>query len=340
MPRTNPWILSCVAALLFISTSSPSKAWGKDPKAKSLPVIFDTDIESDVDDVGSTALIHHLMDQGEANIIAMGVSAQFESCASCLDALNTFFGRPDIPIGVPKVAGAPARESKYTGPVTKEYPHDLPANPKEIADVVQVYRKALTEAEDGSVVMISVGYLTNFASLLKSEGDSISKLNGRELVAKKVKAWVCMGGAFPNGHEWNIKEDAPASIYAIEHWPTPIYFSGFEIGVKIFTGEGTKNCKIQPNPLTRSYELYTGGKHRESWDQTAVLYAIRGLNGKLDDVWSLSPPGTMTTAADGKNGWTEDPQGTHRYLIQKLPPEEVGKMIEKMMIQAVDDRSK
>ena len=38
-----------------------------------VPVIFDTDIMGDVDDVGAVAVLHALTDRGEAKILATGV---------------------------------------------------------------------------------------------------------------------------------------------------------------------------------------------------------------------------------------------------------------------------
>jgi hypothetical protein len=52
------------AALLLASTVASA---GPTP----VPVIFDADIASDVDDVGAVALLHALANRGEAKIVAM-----------------------------------------------------------------------------------------------------------------------------------------------------------------------------------------------------------------------------------------------------------------------------
>ena len=67
-----------------------------------LKLIFDTDMMGDVDDVGTAALLHALADQGEVKILAMGLSGKNPWSPLCLDALNTYFRRPEIPIGVVK----------------------------------------------------------------------------------------------------------------------------------------------------------------------------------------------------------------------------------------------
>src|SRR5207237_4193332 len=68
-------------------------------------VIFDTDIGPDVDDVGAAAILNALADNGEARILAMGACTSSEWGAPCLDAINTYYGRPDIPIGTIKSEG-------------------------------------------------------------------------------------------------------------------------------------------------------------------------------------------------------------------------------------------
>ena len=67
-----------------------------------VPIILDTDIMGDVDDVGAVAVLHALANRGEAKILAMGVCVKNPWCPLCLDALNTYFGRPNIPLGVVK----------------------------------------------------------------------------------------------------------------------------------------------------------------------------------------------------------------------------------------------
>ena len=86
---------------------------------------------------------------------------------------------------------------------------------------------------------MTVGFFTNLKDLLESGPDADSPLSGKELVAAKVKRLVSMAGYFPEGKEFNVMMDAPASQYVFENWPTPIVLSGFDIGEKIITGKQT-----------------------------------------------------------------------------------------------------
>ncbi len=323
-----------VIGLLVASLSTSAQA--QTPPQAPVRLIFDTDLESDVDDVGAVALLHALADQGEVKILAMGLSVNHRWSATCLDALNTYYGRPEIPIGVPK-GKAPDSGSKYAKTVSEEFPHAL-KSADDAPDVVTLYRKILASEADGSVVFVSVGFLTNVARLLESKGDAISPDTGVDLVRKKVRCWVCMGCGFPTGHEWNIFQDPPSSRKALALWPRPIIFSGFEIGSAIATGQGLRDLPSS-NPVRRSYELYNGLNNRQSWDQTAALYAVRGLNGGLNNVWSLHSGGSVEVLNDGNNRWLDVPDRGHSYLVAKMPPQKVATMIEALMVRPPSHRT-
>ncbi|MFW6164192.1 MAG: nucleoside hydrolase [Planctomycetota bacterium] len=311
------------AALIVVGLAAVAGA------GEPVRVIFDTDIMGDVDDVGAVAVLHALAAKGEAKVLAMGVSAKNPHCVPCLDALNTYFGRPDVPIGVVKGKGFKKR-SRYSQQIAAEFPHDL-NSAADAPDAAALYRKTLAAQPDGSVVVISVGQLTNFRNLLKTDGGEHSTLAGPELVRRKVKLWVCMGGKFPAGREANLIHDGPAAAYAIAHWPTPIVFSGWEIGVEVLTG-GRLAELPESSPVRRAYQLYNGLKPHKSWDQTAVLYAVRGTRGGLEAVWDLHREGRCHVFPDGRNAWRPEPDRPHAYLVEKMPPAQVARRIEALML--------
>ncbi len=293
-------------------------------------VIFDTDMMGDVDDVGTVAVLHALADQGEARVLAMGLSGKNPWSPLCLSALNAYYGRPDIPIGVVK-GPALDRTSKYAQRVAQEFPHAL-KSADDAPDAALLYRQVLAHEPDQSVVVVSVGQLTNLRNLLKTGPDQFSDLNGVELVKRKVKVWVCMGGRFPEGREANFINDGPAAAYAVQTWPTPIVFSGWEIGNKIMTGARLREAPAG-TPVRRAYELYNGLKHRQSWDQTALLYAVCGLDGRLAEYWDLQSSGYLHVNDDGSNVWRESPDKDHSYLVTKMPPAKIATVIEQLMLR-------
>ncbi|HOX37863.1 MAG TPA: nucleoside hydrolase [Candidatus Brocadiia bacterium] len=305
--------------------------------ATPVNVIFDTDIASDVDDVGALATLHALADRGEANILATVVSAEHEWCAPCLNALNGYFGRPGIPVGRVRLderrRKALGHPSRYAKGVAESLPRSLTTS-EDAEDATALYRRILSKQPDKSVVIVTVGFLTNMADLLDSKPDDKSDLNGADLVRRKVSHWVCMGGGAGDIREFNLLSDAPSSVRAVRDWPSPITFSGAEIGVKIMTGAGL-SVFPERNPVRMAYTLFHEGtlRNRESWDQTAVLYAVWGLKGDLSSVWNIGR-GRTTVHEDGSNTWEPDPKGPHAYLIEKMPPKDVAGIIESLMMEA------
>ena len=297
--------------------------------SEPMRLILDTDFESDADDVGAVAVLHALADRGEVDILAMGVSSKHEWSAPCLDVLNTYFGRPDIPIGVVRGDGVETGSS-YCETVAKEFPHDL-KSPEQAPDAPTLYRRILAAQPDQSVIIVSVGFLTNLSKLLETKPDAHSPLNGAKLVQKKIRTWVAMGVKHPTGREWNIRKDPGSAVHAVASWPTPIVWTGYEIGVEILTGV---RLRALPNdsPVRRCYELYNGINNRKSWDQTAVLYAVRGLAGRLADYWEIGSGGYFHITADGSNEWHSSPHGDHYYLIKKMPAGQVAQAIEELML--------
>lgn len=292
-------------------------------------VIFDTDISGDWDDVAATAMLLELANSGEAEILAMGVSAGGYAARwspACLDALNTYYGLPDIPIGVVK-RDIGSTYSAYAKEIAEEWPHDLTSD--DVWDATELYRKILSEQPDTSVVMISVGYLSNMSDLLKSKPDKYSKLDGLALVAKKVNRWVCMGGEFPEGAESNLRSLPLDTKFAIENWPRPILFSGIKIGSAIRTGHGLARASYD-NPVRRAYEICCGhvGCTHANWDQTAVLAAVR--NPQL--YWDVESGGSCAIVDEhGSNKWIRGKGGNHGYLVIKGNEEEISKTIDDLM---------
>jgi len=299
---------------------------------KPLPVIFDTDMGPDYDDVGAITLLHAFADSGKAKILATIASTKYDGVAAVLNVFNTYFKKPGIPIGVPKGNALTLKDwQHWTDTLIAKYPHAIKNN-DEAPDAVELYRKILSRQKDNSVTIITVGFLTNIANLLQSKPDKYSSLSGKELVKKKVKNMVSMAGKFPAGKEFNIEKDAVASKYAYEHWEKPVLFSGFEIGEKIKTGlQLVNNTAIQNSPVKEVFTLCLpmakeDNNGRMSWDETAVLVAIAGYKP-----FYTQKAGTIQIAADGSNTWSD--KGTsHYHLVEAQPSSEVEKVINEMMM--------
>ena len=140
------------AAALFVAATA---------HAEPVKVIFDTDMANDCDDAGALAVLHALADLGEAEILAVITNRKDPSNASAaaVDAINTWYGRGEIPIGTDKDGATGAakrgRPSEYCAALRDGFPQD--AKPDDaMPDALDVYRETLSRQEDGSVVICSV----------------------------------------------------------------------------------------------------------------------------------------------------------------------------------------
>src|SRR6185437_8550891 len=198
--------------------------------SKPIPIIFDSDMGPDYDDAGAITILHALADKSEAKILATMASTKYEGVAGVLNIFNTYFKRPGIPVGVPKGNALELRDwQHWTDTLLAKYPHKIKTN-AEAWDAVKLYRKILAAQPDHSVTIVTVGFLTNLSNLLDTKADAYSPLSGTELVRRKVKQLVCMAGKFPSGYEFNVMKDTKASQNVYANWPSPVIFSGFEIG--------------------------------------------------------------------------------------------------------------
>ena len=303
--------------------------------ATPLPVILDTDMSGDCDDVGALAILNKMSDFGETKILACIANGHDKdnATAASIDVINNFYGRSQTPIGTYQGPLYPATQSPYTAHLRDEFPHTALADDKE-PKALDIYRKALASSEDNSVTIISIGFLINLRELLQSQADSSSPLDGTQLVIKKVKQLVVMGGKFPksdpNQGEYNFacQGGGPDTQFVIERWPTPILFSGFEIGLNIQTG--TTLVSASPSdPVRRAYELYTNFKGRPSWDLTAVLAAVRDPNL----YWSVQSSGYCKVNSNGTNEWLPAPtKYNHSYLVAKVPTTDIGNLLDHLLL--------
>ena len=315
------FVLICFGAITINGT------YAQKAKPKPVNIIFDSDMGPDYDDVGAIAILHALADNGEANILATIASTKYPRVAGVLNLFNVYFNRRDIPVGVPMGDALELRDwQHWTDTILAKYPHKLRSNAA-AWNAVNLNRKTLSLQPDKSVTIVTVGFLTNLSDLLNSAPDEYSNLDGKALIAKKVKQLVCMAGKFPSGFEFNVMKDVKASQNVYQNWPTEVILSGFEIGAKIMAGLPLiHNDSINNSPVKDVFRISIpmakeDSLGRKSWDETAVLVAIRGYS----KYYTLHP-GRIKVADDGSNTWDDSGKG-QAYLVEKVDYTEVQKLI-------------
>ena len=337
--------------------------------AAPVKVIFDTDMITDFDDVGALACLHALADAGECEILATISSTRGNASVGAIEVINHYYGRDSLPVGAPKgmgVMGArPGAKEKVdpksplggkSGVDGGHYKYrkllaDYPgwyrhADADDAPDANDTYRRVLAAQPDNSVVVCSVGFITNMRRLLETKPDAISPLDGRSLVAKKVRLWVAMACQYQSGREYNSCGDPESSRIAFENWPTPVVFSDFTYGRDCFAGRAVAEMDAERSPVK---DVFAGNiptreeirrdsakwlRHgfgmggRSAWDETAVLAAVRGIEPYFN-----AERGTYRMVGDkGDNEWAPDAEnGPHIRLTEKVSKFEVARVIDGLM---------
>jgi hypothetical protein len=289
--------------------------------AAPVKVIFDTDIGNDVDDVLALSVLHALQSRGECELLAVTITKPDELAGPFVNAVNTFYGRPELPIGFTH-SGLTNEPSKFlplaeaTDGGLPRYPHSLKRS-SDAPEVTALLRQILSRQADHSIVLVQVGYFSNFAALLDTPGDAVSPLTGCELVNQKVKMLSVMAGSFkPNSHdlEYNVTQHLAASKKLARDWPTPVVWSGFEIGIALTYPAVSieRDFRYVPHhPAAEAYCLYDPPPHeRPTWDLTSALYAVRPDRG----YFGLSAPGQVTVEENGFTRFTPKAEGRDRFL--------------------------
>ena len=317
-----------IAVVLTVSTS-----------LAQVKIIFDTDFGGDADDLGALAMLQNLHKRGECNLLAIASWSTEQYVIPAMDAVNRFYKNPDIPMGV-RLKESQHEAWNYCKPIADNLPYKL--TNQDVPLALDLYRKVLSKQEDNSITIVVVGPLKNIMDLLQSPADKTSPLTGKELIHKKVKKFVVMGGQFPKGvNEWNFNGNMPGvTRYVLENLTVPVIFSGFELGVQIKTGSVF-------NEIDKNTPLYIGFRHfsenapwmkenykgkimnNATFDQTAVLYAVRSGLGKY---WDKVEGGRCVARENGDNNWISGEVTNHSYLVLKQNPQEMAQLIESIML--------
>lgn len=184
--------LACV--LLLISGAAQAAP-------KPAPVLFDTDIGTDIDDAYALALFVHRDDFELLGVTT--VSSDAVARARLAAKLLAIAGGKWAQIPVYAGLSTPVQYMKQV-----EWAAGFRSPSLHESGGIEFMRRTI-EARPGEVTVIAVGELTNVAALLDSDPG----------VAKKIRAIALMGGAIYRGYapgskpepEWNIRSNAKAA---------------------------------------------------------------------------------------------------------------------------------
>jgi purine nucleosidase len=178
--------------------------------ADTIPVIFDTDIGSDIDDAVALA---YLLAEPRCELLGITtVTGDVARRAALAQVLCAAAGKGDVPIhcGAPDILlTGPGQPDVPQYDAVRDLPHRLDWPP---ATAIDFMRQTIRERPK-EITLLSVGPLTNVALLFALDREVPSLLH----------SWVSMGGDFRTGAdaklEWNCRADPYATAIAFRHHP-------------------------------------------------------------------------------------------------------------------------
>ncbi|MFH1738201.1 MAG: hypothetical protein ABIH23_04280 [bacterium] len=256
-----------------------------------------------------------------------------------------------MPIGVYKKEDAPSAQfggrTEYTKAIAEHT--GIPKSGvtrRNASAAVELYRRILAHQPDRSVTIVSVGWTTNLRDLHLDE-------SGARLIDQKIAKLVLMGGRWAPPDTAHVatmnlagNQCVPAAFYAgqyvVEHWPTPIVFSGMEVTQGIATGEGLRSTPTH-NPVREAYRYYKKKHGATVWDhhnadQCATLFAVRGAR----DLWTVNAEGGARMFLKPNEEerylrwhtqWDSSLDRKHAYLSIAADRDRIAASIEALMVQ-------
>lgn len=332
MKMKNLKFLSLVFAIFVCAaTASFAKNGGK------VQLIIETDMGNDIDDALALDVLYKYADAGLVDIVAIGNHKYSPTATAYIDIMNCWYGYPNIPMARSNTPVINTAAPDYTLPVVYSdiYPRHkyLP----KLSTQVKLYRRILAEADDASIVVLSLGFATELAKLLDSPADDVSPLTGRELVARKVKMLSIMAGSYgaKKRAEYNVVNDIAAMKKLFAEWDTPIVQNPFELGKQVmFPGSVIENglAWAEHHPLADGFVNYHAMPYdRPTWDVLSAIYIFH------PEMFSADKKGTV--AVDDKGYTHFEPSESGRHTVLSLTDAQASALLDHM-VKVVSSRPK
>ena len=239
------------------------------PANSATPVIFDTDIGTDIDDAYALAALIHRPELELVGVttVSSDAVARARLAAKLLHVAGGRWARVPVYAGI----STPVQYMKQV-----DWAKGFASPSLHESGGIQ-FMRAQVDARPGAITLIAVGELTNVAALLESAPG----------IAKQIRAIALMGGSIYRGYaagskpepEWNIKSNAKAAQVV------------FESGVPLLVAplDSTADLKLSPEMRV---ELFARGVPLN--DALAALNSIwrhtntwKGENPTLFDVLAV-----------------------------------------------------
>lgn len=294
---------------------------------KPVQMILDSDFGSSTDDLFALMMLNHYLDDGLVDLKGIVVDREGEKNAALVDIFNTYYGHPEVPIGLERNGVKnPRCFIPYNGICDLKDAQGTPLFKRSVdtsrcPEGYKLYRQLLSQADDKSIVVVAIGFATTLAQLFESGADEYSPLSGVELFGKKVKSVYIQSGRFEAGDSlsgYNMRAASRQSAIFYDRLPknVDLIMSPSNVGDQI--DYLPKDVLVdlsytEINPIKAVYTHYTCDTGQRMWDTNCLVQAVLG-----DAEYNLSPRGWVTFVDRGEESlmlFKADPQGNARYQL-------------------------
>ncbi|HEV3130550.1 MAG TPA: nucleoside hydrolase [Acidimicrobiales bacterium] len=316
--------MGAVVALVIAATAAIIAATGRPVSADqsggavATPrIIIDSDLSLWWDDATAIGMANVLQQRGQVRILGIMSDIRNPVAVAAMDAIDTAYGHPKIPLGAVAHSGANTAAHGYSDDLVRRLPHAVRSS-HDVPPAVTLYRRLLAAQPPHSVTIVSIGAYTNLAGLLNSKPDQRSSLGGRALIRAKVKRLVIEDGLFPSGAPavTNQKLDLASASVVVNgtDWPTPIAWVDGFTGFQTKVGGALCTTVAANNPMRIVYEsrFGCGPPGDGDWDGPTTLYAIGGKQGWFTE---LGQGGAAYINTMGGLSWRNDPGRPHDLYV-------------------------
>jgi hypothetical protein len=277
------------------------------PGKPPVGIVFDADLGNTIDDALALAMLFGFQGRNESRVLSVSTTKSSLNAAIFADVLVRFYTgepgpfAPAMPIGL-SLAGNMAATTPMLEAVagSAKYPRTI-VKMNDTADPVALIRNALSAQFDQNAVVVLTGPATNLARVLALPGALPS-------IAQKVRTLVVAADAL-------TMSDIPAARRLFAEWPTAIVVATSDIGDAVpFPGASIDKdfAWSEAHPLVAAYRAYRPMPYdAPAVAMAAALYAVR----PQENYFSISGPGTVIVADDGRFRLAPAPGGKHRTLI-------------------------
>ena len=200
-PRGSPVAagLSVVAGLSVAPAVSAGATDEPNPAATPR-IIIDSDLSRWWDDATAIGMANVLQQRGRIGILGIMSDIRNPVAVAAIDAIDTAYGHPHIPVGAVADSSADTAPHGYSNALVDKLPHSVRSS-RDAPGAVGLYRHLLASQPNHSVTIVAIGAYTNLAGLLRSSSGQGSPVG-----------WACPGpseGQAAGDRGWPVSQWGP-----------------------------------------------------------------------------------------------------------------------------------